>query len=51
MRLPSVAGDQWPGLERLGIRPSAMEAVVPLYLGADQGPARLDQQRARARRG
>lgn len=51
MRLPSIAGDQWPGLERLGIRPRAMEAVVPLYLGANQGPARLDQQRARARRG
>jgi uncharacterized protein YbjT (DUF2867 family) len=51
MRLPSVAGEQWPGLERLGIRPSAMEAIAPLYLRAAQGPARLDPLRARARRG
>ena len=51
MRVPSVAGGQWPGLERLGIRATAMEAVVPLYLGASQGLARLDPLRARARRG
>ena len=50
MRVPSVATDQWPGLERLGIRASAMEAIVPLYLGASQGLARLDPLRAKARR-
>ena len=50
MRVPSIAGEQWPGLERLGIRPSAMEAVVPLYLRASQGLARLDPLRAKARR-
>jgi uncharacterized protein YbjT (DUF2867 family) len=50
MRVPSVAGDQWPGLERLGIRASAMEAVVPLYLSSAQGLARLDPLRAKARR-
>lgn len=51
MRQPSVAGDQWPGLERLGIRTRALAAVVPLYLRAAQGPARLNPLRARARRG
>jgi uncharacterized protein YbjT (DUF2867 family) len=50
MRVPSVATDQWPGLERLGIRASALEAIVPLYLGASQGLARLDPLRAKARR-
>ena len=50
MRVPNVAGDSWPGLERLGIRPAAMEAVVPLYLRPGQGPARLDPLRAKARR-
>ena len=50
MRVPSVAGGQWPGLERLGIRATAMEAVVPLYMGASQGSARLDPLRAKARR-
>ncbi len=50
MRVPSVPGGQLPGLERLGIRPSPMDAVAPQYLAPGQGPARLDPWRARARR-
>lgn len=50
MAVPSVASGTLPGLERLGIRPAALAAVVPRYLGRDQGPARLDPWRARARR-
>lgn len=50
MRVASVAGGQLPGLERLGIRPAAMDAVAPQYLAPGQGPARLDPWRARAHR-
>ena len=50
MRVPSVASGQLPGLSRVGIRASALDAVVPLYLSAGQGVARLDRLRARARR-
>ena len=50
MREPSVASGQLPGLERLGIRASALEAIAPLYLGTAQGVARLNPLRARARR-
>jgi uncharacterized protein YbjT (DUF2867 family) len=50
MRVPSVASGQLPGLERLGIRASPLDAVVPQYLGAAHGVARLDPLRARARR-
>ncbi len=50
MRVPSVASAILPGLERLGIRASALDAVVPGYLAAAQGKARLDPWRARARR-
>ena len=50
LRVPSVATGQWPGLDKLGIAASAMEAIVPLYLGASQGLARLDPLRAKARR-
>ncbi len=51
MRVASVASGQLPGLERLGIRASALDAVVPQYLGAGRGVARLNLLRARARRG
>ncbi len=47
MRVPNVATGQHPGLDSLGIRPAALEAVAPGYLGRDQGPARLDPWRAR----
>ena len=50
MRVPSVASGRWPGLERLGLRPAPIEAVVPLYLRPSQGVARLDPLRAKARR-
>lgn len=50
MSVPSVASGQLPGLDRLGIRPAALDAVAPQYLAPEQGPARLDPWRARARR-
>ncbi len=50
MRVPSVASGTLPGLERLGIRASPLDVVVPQYLAAAQGVARLDPLRARARR-
>lgn len=50
MRVPNVASGTLPGLDRLGIRPAAMDAVAPQYLAPGQGPARLDPWRARARR-
>ncbi|MEP7057087.1 MAG: complex I NDUFA9 subunit family protein, partial [Caldimonas sp.] len=46
MRVASVASGQLPGLTRLGIRPAAIEAIAPTYLGRAQGPARLDAWRA-----
>ncbi|MEQ1804798.1 MAG: complex I NDUFA9 subunit family protein [Burkholderiaceae bacterium] len=50
LRVASVAGGQLPGLERLGIRVSALDAIVPQYMGAGLGVARLNPLRARARR-
>jgi uncharacterized protein YbjT (DUF2867 family) len=47
MRVPSVATGQNPGLDSLGIRASALEAIVPGYLAPAQGLARLDPWRAR----
>jgi uncharacterized protein YbjT (DUF2867 family) len=47
MKVPNVASGKLPGLDRLGIRPTAMSAIAPLYLGADHGPARLNPWRAR----
>ena len=47
MRVPNVATGRWPGLAALGITPASMEAVVPGYLSANQGVARLDRWRAR----
>ena len=52
MRVPSVAGGQLPGLAALGITPTALEAVAPLYLaGANPNRGRLNALRAAARRG
>ncbi|KNZ34132.1 MAG: NAD-dependent dehydratase [Methylibium sp. NZG] len=51
MKVPNVATGQWPGLPALGITPAALDAIAPLYLGAGQGPARLDPWRAKAGRG
>lgn len=50
MQVPSVATGTLPGLDALGIRATALDAIAPQYLGRGQGPARLDAWRARARR-
>jgi uncharacterized protein YbjT (DUF2867 family) len=50
MKVPNVAGGTLPGLQALGITATPLEAVAPGYLGADQGLARLDPLRSRARR-
>ncbi len=50
MRVPNVAGGQLPGLEALGINASPMASVVPAYLSAGRGVARLDAWRAKAKR-
>jgi len=50
MRVANVATGTRPGLARLGIRPATVEAIAPLYLGRDQGPARLDIWRAAVHR-
>jgi uncharacterized protein YbjT (DUF2867 family) len=46
MRVPNVASGLLPGLESLGIAPQSIAAVVPAYLSAGQGCARLDAWRA-----
>ena len=50
MKVPNVATAQWPGLAALGISPSALEAIAPLYLAPGQGLARLNPWRAKAGR-
>jgi hypothetical protein len=47
MKTPNVASGSLPGLASLGIEPAALEAVVPDYLGHDQGTARFERWRAR----
>jgi NADH dehydrogenase len=47
MAHPNVATGTLPGLESLGIEPAALAAVLPEYLGADTGVARLERWRAR----
>lgn len=48
MKVPNVAGGKLPGLARLGITPTAIEAVMPAVLGGLRGAARLDPMRALA---
>ena len=48
MKVPNVAGGKLPGLARLGITPTAIEAVMPAVLGGLQRAARLDPMRALA---
>jgi NADH dehydrogenase len=50
MKVPNVASGQLPGLQALGITPTALEAVAPGYLSAAQGRGKLNRLRARARR-
>ena len=50
MRVPNVAGGTLPGLAALGVEPTAMEAVAPLYLGRRPGRQRFGDYRAHARR-
>jgi NADH dehydrogenase len=50
MRVPSVASGTLPGLDALGIRATALEAVAPAYLGSQYARARLGRWRAEARR-
>jgi NADH dehydrogenase len=50
MKVPNVASGTAPTLESLGITPRGIESVMPLLLGAHDGPARLDPLRATARR-
>lgn len=50
MKVPNVAGEQRPGLAALGITPQSIATIVPAYLSAGQGLARLDRWRAGARR-
>ncbi len=49
MRVASVASGKMPGLERLGIEPTPLEAIAPRYLGHVFGEARLEVWRARGR--
>ena len=46
MRVPNVASGQLGGLETLGIRAAAVEAVAPAYLSPSSGIARFDRWRA-----
>ncbi|MGM9485466.1 complex I NDUFA9 subunit family protein [Roseateles sp. NT4] len=47
LSVPNVPSGRLPGLAELGIRPSSLEAVLPTYLSATGGVARLDAWRAR----
>ncbi|MBX3621479.1 MAG: complex I NDUFA9 subunit family protein [Rhizobacter sp.] len=51
MRVPNVASGGAAGLADLGIRPTALEAVMPDVLARRGEPARLDSWRRAARRG
>ena len=50
LKVPNVASGTLPGLARLGIVPTALEAIAPGYLGARAGRGRLDSWRSVARR-
>lgn len=50
MRVPNVSSGKLPGLQALGVKPAALQAVAPGYLGRHQGVARLDLWRRVARR-
>jgi uncharacterized protein YbjT (DUF2867 family) len=50
LKVPNVVSGQLPGLEQLGIAPTAMHTVAPAWLGRRSGVRRLDRWRAAARR-
>lgn len=50
LRVPNVASGRHPGLVRLGITPTPMDAVAPAWLGRRSPEARLDRLRRFARR-
>lgn len=50
MAVPNVATGQWPTLDALGIRPTALEAVMPEVLSRRGEATRLDGWRREARR-
>jgi NADH dehydrogenase len=45
MRVPNVVSGALPGLARLGIRPTGVEPIAPLYLARADRPTRLDAWR------
>lgn len=49
MRVDNVASGQWPGLDALGIRPAALSALAPTWLGPSGQPASLAQRRGAGR--
>ena len=51
MKVDNVCSGKLPGLDRLDIEPTPLEAVAPRYLGHVSGEARLEAWRSRARRG
>jgi uncharacterized protein YbjT (DUF2867 family) len=51
MKVPNVASGTLPGLEALGITPTALEAVAPGYLGTQGSCTRFNRLRAGAGRG
>jgi NADH dehydrogenase len=50
LKAPNVASGTLPGLQRLGITPSAFDAVAPSYLSPRDSVGRLNNWRALARR-
>lgn len=48
MKVPNVATGRLPGLQSLGITPTALEAVAPAYLGTAPNQAHLNHWRALA---
>ena len=51
MKMPNVASGTLPGLAALGIEPTALEAVAPLYLGRAPGRHRFNASGAQAGKG
>jgi uncharacterized protein YbjT (DUF2867 family) len=51
MRVPNVPSGACPGLETLGIRPTALADVMAPWLRSQGKPTALDRARQRARRG